>query len=235
MSDERPSYPLVSVASNAQAIFSVTQADSRLRDRPSALSAFRVLSLLQGVLLRLDSECTAVESLPLLSTQQASNTLRRLRCEVQSKMCPTLSSRLSCWQRRCQARQAKQSVSVFHQKVHSVMIEVPKLEPCHPLAKKNCHSQELPLCRVHLLVGPSICMALLPRPEGLDFAALRVHSSTSMRFRELSVPESACAHQDVKRWPVAGTSCRRKSKPCRPTKASHLRCKETSHLDTCTT
>ena len=136
MSDERPSYPLVSVASNAQAIFSVTQADSRLRDRPSALSALRVLSLLQGVLLRLDSECTAVESLPLLSTQQASNTLRRLRCEVQSKMCPTLSSRLSCWQRRCQARQAKQSVSVFHQKVHSVMIEVPKLEPCHPLAKK---------------------------------------------------------------------------------------------------
>lgn len=132
MSEERPSYPLVSVSSPTQAIFCLTQADSRLRtNRNFAAIGLRVY------------RCRIVAP-PQHSTgakQNVSNPFKPLEL---------LAEKLAS-------------------KVHSVTVEIPKLEP-------NC-----------LYVASTVTS-----PEASpDFAVLRVLTSMPMRFRELSVPESA--------------------------------------------
>ena len=132
MSEERPSYPLVSVSSPSQAVFCLTQADSRLRpDRPLVSIGLRVY------------RCRIVAP-PQHATgakQNVSNPFKPLELLAE--------------------RPAS--------KVHSVTVELPKLEP-------NC-----------LYVASTVYS-----PEASpDFAVLRVLTSMPMRFRELSVPESA--------------------------------------------
>lgn len=132
ISEERPSYPLVSVSSPSQAVFCATQADPRLRpERPLVPLGLRVY---RCRIVAPPQNATGVK-------QNVSNPFKPLELVAEKPA----------------------------SKVHSAMVEVPKLEP-------NC------LYVVSTVYTPDAAP---------DFVALRVLTSTCMRFRELSVPESA--------------------------------------------
>lgn len=133
MSEERPSYPLVSVSSPTQAIFLLSQADPPRGSQRSAVPLG--LRVYRCRIVAPPQHATGVK-------QNVSNPFKPL--ELVAEMPISQSGR-------------------------SVMVEVPKLEP-------NC-----------LYVASIIYSPNAPP----DLAILRVLTASSMRFRELSVPESA--------------------------------------------
>jgi len=131
MSEERPSYPIVSVSSPTQAVFILSQSDwqrSRREPVPIGLRVYRCRIVAPP------QHATGVK-------QNVSNPFKPLELVADKPM--------------VQAR--------------SVMVELPKLEP-------NC------LYVASVLFSPDAAP---------DLAALRVLTSSSTRFRELSLPESA--------------------------------------------
>ncbi|CAE6954347.1 DEK1, partial [Symbiodinium natans] len=134
MSEERPSYPLVSVSSPTQAVFILSQIDhlrSKRRAVPLGLRVYRCRIVAPP------QHATGVK-------QNVSNPFKPLELVAERPI--------------SQAR--------------SVMVEVPKLEP-------NC------------LYVASILFPPNASPTSPDLAVLRVLTASSMRFRELSLPESA--------------------------------------------